>query len=201
METVAYKPIALYNILSSLSLHHHATAMPTASYYPPGWDAERWKTASEKEFDDLTADDFEKFHTGIRAHLGEDGAQAFFDEIEEIRQRRLANEPLPPSTSLPNFVRMQKMFPSEVITDFREWGFTVYRIAGYDDEAAVNRVKGTIEARINGYFDRNMQCLTPDALREEAQRARDKFSLKWVEGAELDGKTSKEIARYGFSIF
>ncbi|OAA62376.1 hypothetical protein LEL_10712 [Akanthomyces lecanii RCEF 1005] len=131
---------------------------------------ERWKTASDEEFEELTADDFEKFHTGIRAHLGEDGAQAFFDEMEEIRQQRLANEPLPPSTSSPNFVRMQKLFPSEVIADFREWGLWC-------------------------------TCLTPDAIREETQRARDKFSLKWVEGAELDGKTPKEIATIYAKLF
>ncbi|KAM3548103.1 hypothetical protein ARSEF4850_009614 [Beauveria asiatica] len=175
--------------------------MTTPSYYPPGWDAERWKTASDEEFEELTADDFEKFHTGIRAHLGEDDAQAFFDEMEEIRQQRLANKPLPPSTSAPNFVRMQKLFPSEVIADFREWGFMVYRTAGYDDEEAVNRIKSTITARIKRYFDRNIQCLTSDAIREETQRARDKFLLKGVEGAELDGKTPKEIATIYAKLF
>lgn len=153
--------------------------MTTPSYYPPGWDAERWKTAPTEEFKDLTADDYEKFHKGIRAHLGEDGAQAFFDEKEEIRQRRKANEPLPPYNFLPNFVTTQKMFPDQVVTEFREWGFLVYRTAGYDDEEAVIRVKSTIEARINRYFDRNIQCLTTEALREESQRVRDKFSLKW----------------------
>ncbi|KAK2616355.1 hypothetical protein QQS21_000789 [Conoideocrella luteorostrata] len=161
--------------------------MTTPSYYPPGWDRERWKTATEQDFAKLTDDDFEKFHTGIRAHLGEDGAEAFFDEIHQYQLQLKAYQPQPESNVNPNFVLSLNQLRDDD-GGFREWGFVVYRTAGYDDDETLKHVKSTIEAKINKQFD-------------QAQRARDKFSLMWMEGGELAGKTPEEIGRIYSELF
>lgn len=56
--------------------------MTTRSYYPPKWNKDRWQFATEEEFATLTDEQFEAFHTGIRADLGEDGVAEFFNKMD-----------------------------------------------------------------------------------------------------------------------
>lgn len=162
--------------------------MTTPSYYPPGWDRERWKRATSEELETLTEEDLEKFHSGLRAGVGEAGAEAFANEVYEYRRLQ---QPLPESSTMPNFVNMLKRLCPD---GFPEWGYTVYRTAGYNDDAIATYARTTIEAKINKFLDRLIASLTPD-IREEAQSARSRFSLRWIEASDLDGRNPEEIGR------
>lgn len=164
--------------------------MTTPSYYPPGWDAERWQTATDEEIQTLRAEDFERFHTGIRAHLGEDGAAKFF---EEMHRRRAAAASPPESDRPPNFISALNQLRDED-GSFKEWGFVIYRTAGYDSDAIASDIKERIESDIDRQFNITWVSLTPDR-RLEVQRAKEKFRLMWVEDADLNGATPEEVAR------
>lgn len=163
--------------------------MTTPSYYPPGWDAERWQTATDEEFDTLTEEDFERFHTGIRAHLGEDGAEKFFEEM--VRRQAEIRPPSPPPISdmPPNFILTLNRLRCDEDGGFQEWGFVVFGIT-----AVPKDVKEKIEALIDRQFNIDWVSLTPDRL-SEVQRAKEKFQLMWIEDADLDGATPEEAAR------
>lgn len=165
------------------------------SYYPPGWDAERWQTAREEEYEELTPEDHEHFHTGIREHLGEAGAQAFFEE--RFRRRKELNldeqPPLPLSTFPPNFINTLR---SARTSDggFEEWGFVVFRTAGYDSDAVVTEVKKKIYVAIEEQFEDSVKQCVPEAA-ADIPRAKESFRLMWIEGVDLDGATPAEVAR------
>lgn len=57
-------------------------AEPTPAYYPEGWDRERMLNAAlSGEINDLTDDQRDVFREGLRADLGQQGFDQFFDEM------------------------------------------------------------------------------------------------------------------------
>ena len=173
--------------------------MTTPSYYPPGWDAERWQTAEPEEFATLSREDLDKFHTGIRAHLSEEELEKFFNERDRRRREIKAATgrltPPPVSDEPPNFIKTLKQLQHED-PEYPEWGFVVFRTAGYgsDGEAVVRDVKESIDAYMDRQFNITHVTLTPDRL-AEVQRAKEKFRLMWIEDKELDGASPEEVAR------
>lgn len=162
------------------------------SYYPPGWNKDRWQSATEEEFATLSDEQFATFHRGIRADLGEDGAEDFFDEMDKRQTEvRAAASPAPAAATqqIPNFVRALDHSRAED-GGFFEWGFVVFRTAGYDDEGVVKDVKEKLEAQVDRQFD-------AAGGSADVQRAREKFRLTWIEQKDLDGATPQEVARYG----
>lgn len=169
--------------------------MTTPSYYPVGWDADRWQTAAIEEFATLTKEDFERFHTGMRTHLGADGAESFFEERRRRRAEIKAAEPSSPppeSDQPPNFILSLNHLRDED-GGFEEWGFVVFRTAGYGSDDVVRDVKENIEAYLDRQFIPKSVSLTPNRL-SEVQRPKEKFRLMWIESADLDGATPEEVA-------
>jgi hypothetical protein len=55
---------------------------PTPAYYPDGWDRERMlNSAANGELDNLSEDQLTIFRDGLRADVGEEGFERFFDEM------------------------------------------------------------------------------------------------------------------------
>lgn len=157
--------------------------MSVPSYYPPGWNKDRWQTATEAEFSTLTAEQFETFHTGLRAHLGEDGAEAFFAEMDQRQFEVTGSAPgaAPLSTQPPNFLRtLQRAFGGN-----EEWGFVVFLTAGNEDAGAVDQVKERVTKEV-------LAQMTGEG---QVQNAKEKFWLMWVDGPDLEGAGAAEIAR------
>ncbi|KAK3180740.1 hypothetical protein K4F52_007959 [Lecanicillium sp. MT-2017a] len=110
-----------------------------------------------------------------------------------MHRRRSAAASPPESDRPPNFISALNQLRDED-GSFKEWGFVIYRTAGYDSDAIASDIKERIESDIDRQFNITWVSLTPDRLLE-VQRAKEKFRLMWVEDADLNGATPEEAAR------
>jgi hypothetical protein len=158
--------------------------MSTPPYYPPGWNKDRWQSATAAESSTLTAEQFETFHTGLRADLGEDGAEQFYAEMwqrqMEVHGPHIGAESLADRT--PNFLLVLNERP---FTDYEEWGFVVFWTASTEDVGAVDVVKQSVLEKVHAQMRGD----------GDVASARERFRLLWVDGPDLEGASPAEIAR------
>ncbi|WPG99078.1 Hypothetical protein R9X50_00188300 [Acrodontium crateriforme] len=168
---------------------YNITKISTPSYYPPGWDKERWQSATDEEFTTLTEEDFEKFHTGIREDLSEDELEDFFDEMDrrQAAVRAAASSTLVGRERVPNFITVLNQHRADD-GEFLEWGFVVFRTTGYGRDRTVRDVKEKIEASIDNQF-------LASGASADVRRAKEKFRLIWIEEESLESANTQEISR------
>ncbi|KZP28378.1 hypothetical protein FIBSPDRAFT_852512 [Athelia psychrophila] len=172
---------------SQKNLSSAAPPIPSSSvgYYPPAWDRERFLNADHADFATLTEDQIDAIREGLRAELGE---QAFEEFFEEMWRRTKLREGIPePEVGPPNFMgamsRHGRVHGED--DEWPEWGFMGFR-ATYGDEDAWAAFLTRFGEVLDETFD---FYATVKGMAE----LRAKFRVRWIEDPALDGATPQEI--------
>ncbi|KAI1655630.1 hypothetical protein F4813DRAFT_391479 [Daldinia decipiens] len=97
------------------------------SYYPAGWDRERILNATVNEINDLTKEQREVFREGLRADLGQQGFDEFFDEMfrREQEESGLLGNSIK-TIKEPPFMEVLRICEDRGIR-WDQWGFVVFK--------------------------------------------------------------------------
>ncbi|KAK1750949.1 hypothetical protein QBC47DRAFT_392974 [Echria macrotheca] len=157
----------------------------SSSYWPPGWNFERFRTATKDDIDQLPTGELEKMQAGFREVLGEDGVGALSQYLFQEEQRKKAPSPRPfhPPNWLTHWRKVSRRLGKGA-----PWGFVIFQTAAYDfDDSRWEEYKAEIERVIALPFEQDPdEAPVPDDYHDAAAA----FELRWVEDPGLAGASA-----------
>lgn len=166
-------------------------------YYPSGFDYDRLVNCTWQEYADISDTQLERFHTGFIEDRGLDAYvqyRADRQAAEDLISRAEADpeELAAQDSRQPDYVRAVIGWTDWPNEEMPEWGFIVFRTAGYG--------KGTDEwARAKPILDEIFDSQFKEDVEHGARGAREaqqKFRICWVEGLEWEGASPERCAEH-----
>ncbi|KAI1391897.1 uncharacterized protein F4822DRAFT_108933 [Hypoxylon trugodes] len=160
---------------------------PNPPYYLAGWDRERMLNgAASGEINDLTEEQKDVFRKGLRADLGEQGFDEFFDEM--FKRELVASGKTPVEiVREPPFMQAMRLC-AERDMRWDQWGFVIFKSPEIIDasrwEACKQRFLQIVDGSIGFYrgYDGLDECIQ-------------KMKFQWVEDVGEANGSPESIAR------
>ncbi|KAK1770096.1 hypothetical protein QBC33DRAFT_603160 [Phialemonium atrogriseum] len=154
-------------------------AKPTPAYYPEGWDRERMLNAAlSGEINNLTDDQRGVFREGLRADIGQQGFDQFFDEMFRREADAPGNEA----------ARVVKEPPFIETMSRDRWGFMVFKSPEIVDAARWAACK-------ERFLQIVLDTLNPYCGHERLDECISNMSFQWVEDIRKGDGDIPSIAR------
>lgn len=159
------------------------------SYYPAGWDRERMLNAAcSGEINNLTLEQRDAFREGLRADLGKQGFDEFFDEMFRRETEASGDTAAKTIVKEPPFMEVLRLCEDRGV-HWDQWGFVVYKSSEIVDEARWAACKQRFLQIIHESVDPYRGYAGLDECIQ-------KMTLQWVEVDSGEGTRSVEsIAR------
>ena len=151
----------------------------SSSYWPPGWDFNRYSQATGLELSALPNDQYPKLQAGLLDVLGDDGQSHLDDYLFKLARQRAGLKP-----SYPDWLTyLRRFYPND-----QAWGFVGIQTTCFDDAARWHAFKAKLNDVVGRAFHTDMPVSPADVSEAKAT-----FEIRWVEdpavnSAGRDGK-------------
>ncbi|KAK7999410.1 hypothetical protein PG990_012010 [Apiospora arundinis] len=165
----------------------------SSSYWPPGWNFDRFAHATAEDDATLSAEERSKMQAGFRDALGEDGVQELARVVwqEQRRLKKLEDTAKATTTSLPSSSAQRRPTSPDWLKTWRKrysgeaWGFVAFctpaatTMAGSEVDEFRDRVRKIVEIPFDVAVEQGLPA-------DEIAEARRLFEIRWVEDVDGD---------------
>jgi len=149
----------------------------SSSYWPLGWDFNRYSKATGRELLALPDEQYPKLQAGFLEVLGEDGQSHLNDYLCKLARQRAGVKP-----SYPDWLTyLRRFYPDQA------WGFVGIQMTCFDDAERWEAFKAKLNEVVGRVFYIAMPVSPADVSEAQA-----KFEIRWIEdpaiNSDQDGK-------------
>lgn len=138
----------------------------SSSYWPPGWDFERYTKATGIELQALPADEYARLQAGLLDRLGGEGQSHLDDHLHKLARQRAGIKPPYPDW----LTYLRRFYPNQ------PWGFIGIQTACFDDAERWAAFKTKLNDVAGRVFHTALQASPIEDVRE----AQANFEIRWI---------------------
>ncbi|KAK8850937.1 hypothetical protein PGQ11_013416 [Apiospora arundinis] len=167
----------------------------SSSYWPPGWNFDRFAHATAEDDATLSAEERSKMQAGFRDALGEDGVQEMARVVwqEQRRLKKLEDTAKATTTSLPSSSAQRQPTSPEWLKTWRKryseeaWGFVAFCTPAVTamPDSEVEEFRGRVRKMVEIPFNVALEQGLPA---DEIAEARRLFEIRWVDDVDDEWK-------------
>lgn len=153
---------------SSSSAPADAFGDDSSSYWPPGWNFDRYAQATGLELHTLPDDQFPKLQAGLLDVLGEEGVSRLNDRLHKLARQRAGIQ-----ISYPDWLKYLRNFYAD-----QTWGFV--QTACFDDQHRWAAFKAKLDEIV---WAPSLHVEGTGEIQQDLSQAKSNFEIRWVEDA------------------
>ncbi|EXF78324.1 hypothetical protein CFIO01_00319 [Colletotrichum fioriniae PJ7] len=167
----------------------------SSSYWPPGWNYNRYRHATADDVTSLPVDELLKMQAGLRDVLGEEGVGQLAMHVFEEQQHD-AERPGDESTAETTKDLEVEYIPPNWLKHWKKrhegqtWGMMAFRTACYDDQERWEIFVQQVQRIVQIPFQRDADGADVPEYFEDAES---KFEIRWVEDPALASATADDL--------
>ncbi|KAK1502043.1 hypothetical protein CTAM01_05481 [Colletotrichum tamarilloi] len=167
----------------------------SSSYWPPGWNYNRYRHATADDVTSLPVDELLKMQAGLRDVLGEEGVGQLAMHVFEEQQRDAERTGDESTAETAKKSEVEHMPPNwlkhwQQRHEGQTWGMVAFRTACYDDQERWETFAKQVRRIVEIPFQRDADGAD---VHEYFKDAESKFEIRWVEDPALAGATADDL--------
>ncbi|KAH0427785.1 hypothetical protein CcaCcLH18_09491 [Colletotrichum camelliae] len=163
----------------------------SSSYWPPGWNYDRYRHATHADIAELPEDELLKIQAGLRDVLGDAGVERLAMHVYEEQQLESGTDA---KESVPEYFPPNWLKHWSRRHESQTWGVVAFRTTSYDDperwEAFVEEVGRIVDLPFQRAVE---EANVPEESMKSIQEARSKFEIRWIEDAALANESVEDL--------
>ncbi|KAL2879275.1 hypothetical protein SGCOL_005401 [Colletotrichum sp. CLE4] len=167
----------------------------SSSYWPPGWNYDRYRHATPDDVASLDVDELLKMQAGLRDVLGEEGVGQLAMHVFEEQQRDAEKSTADSTTETAKKTEADYMPPNwlkhwKKCHEGQTWGMVAFRTACYDDQERWETFAKQVHRIVKLTFQRDADGIDAPEYFKDAEA---KFEIRWVEDPALASAPAEDL--------